>query len=397
MRRLPLLALLALLALTACETGFRPETLIEHLRLIGMQAEPTTLRPGESTALRALVLDPTRSAPPTVLWVGCDPDPYNLNRSPCANPEALDDLGALTGGTGTLPPGVSIVGFNQNARYTAPAGLFDVLAADDPRRTTGTVGMVLAIALAETVSPTATPDELRALFERVQAKEVRSVIALFRVSVSEAPEPNANPIVDHLVVAGERWPRGATVMLLPGEPVRLDLEAPESSFEPYVRQTPSGPEERREKLQVAWYSTSGRFFTTATTLGEPVKNLFTAPGLDPEDPLPERRSGRIHTVHRDSRGGQSWREWPFFVCDAAAPAPAVTRVDWPAAAEGEVTLHGEHLDGVLDLVVDGVALEGGAFSPTTGTWRAVLPAGVAPGAPRGTIHTSGCLRRPLSP
>lgn len=394
MRRLPFLLLLAL---SACETGFRPETLIEHLRLVGMQAEPASLRPGESTRLSALVLDPTRAAPPTVLWVGCAPDPYNLNRSPCANPAALEDPAALTGGTGALPEGLSLIGFDQNARYAVPANLYDVLAADDPRRQSGTVGMVLAIAVAETVDPAASAEELRALFARVEAKEVRSIIALFRVAVSEAPEPNANPVIDGLVVAGERWPTGARVQVLPGEPVRLDVTAPDSSFEPYVRQTPSGPEARAERIQVAWYSTSGRFFTQTTVLTEPVKNLFTAPGLDPEDPLPERRTGRLYTVHRDNRGGQSWREWPFYVCDETAAEPAVTGVEWPTAPEGEVTLRGTNLEGVLDVVVDGVALEAGAFSPATQTWRAVLPAGLPPGDARGTIHTTSCRRRPLRP
>ncbi len=393
MRRLALLV--ALLGLAGCETGFRLETLIEDLRLIGMQAEPAVLRPGEATRLSALVLDPTRAQPPTVLWIGCTPDPYNLNRSPCANPDVLGDPGALTGGTGALPPGVSVIGFNDNASYAVPAGLFDVLPPEDPRRGTGTVGQIVAFAVAETLSPAASEAELRALFERVQRKEVKSIIALFRVTVAEAPEPNANPVIDALVVAGERWPAGARLMLLPGEPVTVDLAAPESTFEPYTRQTPSGPEARVERVQIAWYSTSGSFFTETTALGEPVKNLFTAPGLDPKHPLPERRTGTLHTVHRDSRGGQSWRAWPFFVCDADAPTPRVTSVEWPTGAGGEVTLRGEQLEALLDVVVDGVALEAGAYSPLTGSWRGVLPGGVEPGARRGTLHTQGCRRLPL--
>lgn len=393
MRALRLLALA--LALAGCDTGFRPETLVENLRLIGMQAEPAFLRPGETTRLSALVVDPTRAPPPTVLWIGCEPDAFNLNRSPCASPAVLSDPASLTGGTGTLPPGVSLIGFNQQAAYTVPAGLFDVLAADDARRRTGTVGQIVAFAIAETLSPTATEEELRALFARVEAKEVKTVIALFRVAVSEAPQPNANPVVDGLVVAGERWPDGARVMLLPGEPVRVDLTAPETSFERFTRETPGGVEERVERIQVAWYSTSGRFFADTTALTEPVKNLFTAPGLTDADPLPERRTGTIYTVHRDSRGGQSWREWPFFVCDPDAPAPRVTAVSWPAEAGGEVTLTGEHLESVLDVIVDGAALGGGAFSPATGVWRGALPAGVPPGAARGVVHTRACRRVPL--
>jgi hypothetical protein len=330
-----------------------------------------------------------------VLWIGCEPDPFNLNRSPCANPAVLNDPGSLTGGTGALPAGVSVIGFNQQAAYTVPAGLFDVLAPEDKRRRTGTVGQVIAFAVAETISPTATPEELRALFARVEAKEVKTVTALFRVTVAEAPQPNANPVVDGLLVAGERWPDGARVMVLPGEPVRVDLTAPDSSFELYTRETPAGVEERRERIQVAWYSTSGRFFTETTALGEPVKNIFTAPGRTDDDPLPERRSGTIYTVHRDSRGGQSWRSWPFFVCDPDAPEPRVTTLDWPDAPEGEVLLRGEQLESVLDVIVDGAALIGGAFSPATQSWRGTLPPGVAPGTRRGVVHSRACRRLSL--
>ena len=45
-----------------------------------------------------------------------------------------------------------------------------------------------------------------------------------------------------------------------------------------------------------------------------MKTIFTAPGST-ADPVPERRTGILYTVFRDTRGGQSWREWPFFVCD----------------------------------------------------------------------------------
>ena len=119
--------MLLVLFLTACDPGFRPETLVENLRLIGVSAEPPSLNPGQSTRVTALILDPSRRAPSTVLWLGCEADPYNLNRSPCANPEVLQDPTALTGGTGNLPPGVSVIGFNEQAFYSVPTGLFDVL------------------------------------------------------------------------------------------------------------------------------------------------------------------------------------------------------------------------------------------------------------------------------
>lgn len=393
-KRLDGLWLLLATLLLGCDPGFRPETLVENMRLIGVSATPANLAPGETALVSALVLDPSRTSPSTVLWLGCEADPYNLNRSPCANPEVLQDPSALTGGTGMLPPGVTVIGLNDRAAYTVPAGLFDVLAPEDPRRGKGTVGQVIAFAVAETVSPQAPMEELQALFERVQRKEVKSVIALFRINVSEAPVRNANPVVDSLVVANEPWPRNARFFVKEQEPITLDVLAPESSFEPFVLETPTGPEMKTERILTAWYSTSGRFSETSTALGEGVKTIFTAPG-SAQDPVPERRTGTLYTVFRDTRGGQAWREWPFFVCDAGLNSPVVSRVDWPSAADAPVVLHGEDLGSVLDVIVDGVALERAAFLSATGTFQGYLPAGVPLGEKRGVVHTKGCTRIPL--
>ena len=386
--------LLGLLLLTGCDPGFRPETLIENLRLIGVSAQPAKILPGESTRLSALLLDPTRTTPSTVLWLGCEADPFNLNRSPCANPAVLQDPSALTAGTGMLPPGVTVIGLNDQAFYTVPAGLFSVLATDDPRRQKGTVGQIIAFAVAETVSPQATREELQALFERVQRKELKSVLALFRVAISESPEGNANPVVDSLVVANETWPKGARFFVREGEPITLDVIAPESSFEPFVLETPTGTEMKTERILTAWYSTSGRFSETSTALGEGVKTIFTAPGIA-ADPVPERRTGTLYTVFRDTRGGQSWRDWPFFVCDTSLRAPEVTQVDWPATAMGPVVLHGANLDSVLDVIVDGVALERAAFISGSGTFQGTLPSSVPVGTKRGLVHSKRCTRSPL--
>ncbi|MFO0597919.1 MAG: hypothetical protein U0228_21635 [Myxococcaceae bacterium] len=389
------LALLLLVLLTGCDTDFRPETLVENLRLIGVSASPANLRPGESAMVSALVLDPSRAPQPsTVLWIGCAADPFNLNRSPCANPDVLRDSSTLSGGTGSLPEGVSIIGFGPRATYAVPATLFDPLAADDARRQSGTVGITIAFAVAETVSPAAPPEELQALFERVQRKEVKSVLALFRIAISESMVRNENPVVDALVVAGERWPSGARVLVREREPVLLDVIAPDSTFEPYEVSTPEGVTQKNEKVLTAWYSTAGRFSEERTTIGEDVKTIFTAPGSE-KDPLPEGRTGTLFTVFRDTRGGQAWRTWPFFVCDDAASAPTIERVEWPAVATDPVVLHGASLENVVDVVVDGAALSNGAFSPATQTWRGFLPAGVELGVKRGVVHDTTCSRHLL--
>jgi hypothetical protein len=294
-----------------------------------------------------------------------------------------------------LPPGVSVIGFNEQAFYSVPAGLYDVLAPEDPRRQSGTVGQMIAFAVAETVRPQASREELEALFARVRSKEVKSVLALFRVQISESTVRNVNPLVDSLVVANERWPSGARFFVREKEPVSLDIIAPESSFESYVFTPPMGDAEMKtERILTAWYSTSGRFTETSTALNEGVKTIFTAPGST-SDPVPERRTGTLYTVFRDTRGGQSWREWPYFVCDDSLTAPEVSSVDWPATIADPVVVRGNNLSSVLDVIVDGVALERASFVESSATFQGYLPSSIPVGTKRGTIHTRRCTRQPL--
>lgn len=385
-----------LLVLGACDYGFKPVTLVENLRVLGVRADPPDLVPGQTATLEALTPDPSRARPSTVLWVGCDPDPYDLNRTACADTSLLQDPAALTGGTGVLPPGVRVIGLNGRATYAASADLFAQLPQDDSRRTLGTVGQVLAFTVAEEVSPAASSDELKALFERVQRKEVRSIIAIFRVRISEASERNTNPSVSALRLGDEVVPAGAHVALLPGAAAVLDLEVDPAVFETYTVVTPSATETRTERILTAWYSTLGRFDHDRTALGEEVKATLSAPGgADRTDVVPERRTGTLWAVLRDTRGGVAWYDWPMFVCDASLAEPAVTQVEWPTEAKGLVVLRGVHLGSVLDVVVDGRALEGAAYSPTSGTWVGTLPAGVPVGAARGELRSKTCARGPL--
>ena len=381
-----MLAIAAAVALMNCDPGFKPETLISDLRLIGIQATPADLHPGEETQLEALVLDPLRTGS-TVLWIGCEPDPFAQNRSPCADPAVLSDPSALTGGTGTLPPGVTLIGFNDQATYRVPAGLFDVLPADDQRRQSGTVGIVIAFAISETVSPSASQEELQAVFARVQRKETKSIVGIFRINVSESSQRNTNPVVSSIVVAGETWPTNARVTVRPGEPVMLDIVAPDSSFEPYTQVSPSGVVDKTERILSAWYSSSGRFTETSTALREEVRTIFKAPT--------ESGAGTLFTVFRDTRGGNAWREWSYFVCDDAAPTPEISSVDWPADQMNPVTLHGNNVSSVLDVIVDGVALEDGSFSSATGAWTGYFAAGAMIGEQRGTVNHTNCTRSEL--
>lgn len=380
------------LFLAACTPeDFPTESLVDRLRMLGISSSPADLAPGETAQLSALVLDPTRSGATTTFWLACDPDPFNENRSACTDPAVVNDPSRL-GDMNALPPGVRFAGLNATATYSAPRGLFDLLAADDPRRTLGTVGTLITISVAEAVSPTAPMEELAALFGRVQRREVASLISLFRVRISEDPERNQNPQVSRLIVDGVDWPAGARVMVKPAQDVVLDVDAADSAFEPFTAVTPSGPEARTERILVSWYSTAGRFSETRTAMREQVKTTYTAPGKKPFDPVPERRTGTLWTVLRDTRGALTWREFPLFVCDESLPTPSVTKVTAPVDRLSPVVVEGENLGSVLDVIVGGVALTRGRADAAGTSWTGEVPASVAAGSREVVVHSRRCER-----
>lgn len=391
----PVLGLLLVLGSTllACGEGWQPESIIEDLRVLGMRSEPAELKPGESAALSALIVDPAHPGQPiTTLWLGCAPDPFAKGRSACSDPEALQDPSKLLSGGGELPPGVSFIGLNDQASYRTAADLFSVLAADDPRRQTGTVGQVIAVSIAAKTSPVPTPQELQALFARVQAKEIQSVLTLFRIKVSESPTRNTNPSITAFTVGGEPHPVGAHVQVYPVQELELGVEAPDAAFEPYVEVTPTTREDKTERLTSAWYSTAGRFKDMRVALKTDVKPRFTGPG-NPDyrlDVIPPRRFGTFFVVLRDTRGGQAWTQKPFYVCDIPQRDPIVTAVRAPATRADLVVLEGQDLGGLLDVVVGGFALTKGTVNAATGNYEALIPSGLAPGTYPVALTSKSC-------
>jgi hypothetical protein len=389
--------LISLLLCVGCDQGFRPETLLSDMRLLGVRASPAELMPGESANLEALLVDPSRPGKnSTLLWVGCEADPFNENRSVCADPDLVTDPSRLTGGSGQLPKGVSIIGFNNMARYTTSKTLFNVLPADDVRRLNGTVAQVVVIAVAEEVSPAAPREELEALFARVQKKELKSVVGIYRLRISENSERNSNPKLTHLTLGTERWPLGSRIPIKQGVEMPMELVATDDSFEAFSLVTPSGIEKQTERLLVAWYSTAGLFTEERVAIGAEVKSVFKSPNDTEKNKIPERRVGQIHAVVRDTRGGQTFVQNRFFVCDDSLPQPAITSVLWPSMHGEAVRIAGTNLENLLDVFVDGIELERPAYSTTQMTFEAYFPSGMTPGTKRGFVTTKTCARLPLS-
>jgi hypothetical protein len=275
-----------------------------------------------------------------------------------------------------LPAGVRIIGIDDHASYSVPSTLFDVLDPSDPRRKTGTVGLIVSIAVAADVPITAGAQELQPILQKVASKEIASQLTLFRVTVSESDNPNHNPAIDDLLVDGSLLPRGATVQMTAYDAHLLDLTA--HDYEKYDEATPAtGVQHLTERIVAAWYTTAGRFDHDRVALTESVKARLTAPGsvaLE-NDPIPDDRRGTLWAVVRDSRGGQSWSTWPWWLCDPSQPRPIITSVETTSGTltnPGTLTLHGVHLDQIMNVYGSGAVLRG-AYSPQAKTWAGDAP------------------------
>lgn len=370
-----------------CGASFPPETLVDSLRVLAVTAEPPEVAPGEPANLSVLYSDPSRvGGASTVLWVGCEPDPQDLGRSPCNDATILLQPTKIS----DYPQGLQLLGFGPRASYKSTAGVFDVLEPANPIRRSGSIGQVMALVVGEEVDPGATSEKLRGYFERIEKHETQAVVALTRILVSEKPqaERNLNPTLGRLEVNGQPLPVGARLAVQAGAVVELSMKIDAAAAQTYVEQQPTGPVTKTEKVVGAWYSTRGRFdrerFDVA---GAPITH-FTAPGSTqfPDDTVPERRTGSVWLVVRDDRGGQAFATYPFFVCDPSAPKPTISQA---SVSGGSVIVSGERLEGLLDVMVGDAALLRGAYDSVRQAFVGDLPPGLSGQQPV-TARTRGC-------
>jgi len=378
-------AFTSLVFLCACGAQLKPETLVDKLRVLSIVADPPEVKPGQSTQLSALLLDPS-GARTTVIWVGCEPDPFGLGRSACNDTSALLQPTSFT----TFPEGVKILGIGNRASYASAPTLFDPIPVDDSNRFNGVVGPVLAVVIGEEIDPTSTNEELRDLFRRIETQTVKSVFALSRITVSERDPANENPRLEGVDVDGVALPKNATLQVHAGQQVALHVRA--GVGETYTLQLPEGRQERTEQLVAAWYSTGGRFSQERLDVASGPDTIFLAPGAPdlPEDPVPQRRFGTVWAVLRDGRGGQSFSTLPFFVCDDTLPEPQPAQVTAPASSTDPVSVKGTGMSSALDVVVGGIALSRGFYSPAQDAFLGDLPPELAAGTYPVSVRTKRC-------
>jgi hypothetical protein len=375
-----------------CSSAFAPDSLVNSMRVLAIRADSPELHPGDSTNLEPLLVDPTRPGQlNTMVWFGCDPDPLDLDRSACSNLGNVQTASALLadidGGQFDLPPGMHTIGYDGAASYTAPSDSFAQIPAGDPRLLIGTIADMLIVAAAGDLPLTATDAQKNAFFTAVENATIPSVLVIDRLVISEETPLNQNPVLGPVTVDGTPLPDGGTFRVAPGDSPSMDMIVPDSSFETYQEIQPDGTSTTvTESLIAAYYATTGNFSLDRVALRSGTPENFTAPDGSSANPVPPDRAGTLWVVVRDTRGGLNWVQYPLFICDPTLPAPAAASLDPPSGpANGNTTLgvKGQNLSSVLDVVLGGMALGGGAYSPILGEF-----VGVVPPLPSGTYPVS---------
>lgn len=326
-----LAAALALSLLAACNGRLSPSTTVTGVRVLAVGADRPEVRPGESTAVRALIADPHGGGRPLgAVWLGCPP--AELGKSPCDDLAALLDLASFA-----QQPGVTGLASNPPV-YSAPPGVLDGLTAAR-REFGGLDGQVVlgASALASGGAP-AGADESTA-----------------RIKVSESRNPNRNPGFTAVTIDGREAPEDQVVEIAADSTpaLRLEVDRDQSEAVPILdllgpapctplagctdpKLCPSadcrrsqmcrvdqGRCEKHEQLRVDWYSTAGTFSRAPPGQGpggaplpdeegdqripRNVQILFVAPGLvRGRDPVPPGGLVTLWVVLRDDRYGVSW-------------------------------------------------------------------------------------------
>jgi hypothetical protein len=295
-RHLPLALIALTLATGACTLNAdkypRPRDLspgwrVDKLRILAIQSEPPEIAPGETAALRALLVDPDETIEATV-WVwcpgevatdfGCPIDPSAFD--PDLTPEELAERGVI----GVEPFWAPTL--------TAESAWLDGL--DARGRLEGINVTVNALAL-----PGADAGDTDAELDFNQLES-----AFKRVVVSEATTPNHNPGIADFTVDGVVIGASTVAIVDRGEAYELSVELAADAIETYVFVNSDDEVEERVELPYAeWFATAGSV-EEDVTLHPFLPSTWIAPDESGE-------AGTWWVVLRDRRGGVSWasRSW----------------------------------------------------------------------------------------
>lgn len=282
MRRL---VLLVALAVAGCNNDFNPQSLVDKLRVLAVQADPPEIPFGATSTLTATAVNPGGAAP-VITWDAC------LLGPPPATGEAINpDCATLPEGDPSLLP----FGVGDSVTATMPVLGPSMVALPDQ-----TNGVYLPVRL------------------KVDGGDGNTLVAFYSLRLylgailpPPPPPPNQNPTLTGVFVAAagdagasEEVPVDPTALtpVQSGWVVYLRAFLSDDSQETYQvfdgNPATTPPRTVTETVRISWYATAGEFVNDVTGVEKPT----TTWKLEKHLPAPGSVID-LWVVARDERGG----------------------------------------------------------------------------------------------
>jgi hypothetical protein len=190
------LALLATLALSACEAEFAPGTQVNSLRVLAVQADTPYAHPGDTVRLQALSYDPL-ARPITWAWAAC-PSPAGSSVDDCLDQVRAD---AASGELVVLAQGEG----QDNIDVTIPLDALDgIPELARPQALAGVLSIACPGALELGDLGTSLPFRCTDPESGAELDLHDTVVGVKRVFLRES-DVNLNPVIERVLFDGEEW------------------------------------------------------------------------------------------------------------------------------------------------------------------------------------------------
>ena len=307
-----LAAILALvLSLAACGPAFKPQSEVDHPRILGITAVPPEPAFDGTTALEAVVAFPEKLT--VVSWAAC---PLSLGAElqyACATPEIpMPEKGLTARFSGMLfqpflaalgPMFPQLVGFLREIVQQKEYCLRDMLTAYDACSSASAPDAKECIdpGVAATVK-CLRQDGLDITFHLVLKRDDGAILqayrrARFRDATAAKPANQVPTLAGVQVDGAALLVGGETVEALPGETLRLRPVFAPGAVETY--RSVDGAD-TKENLFVSWYATAGSFDHTRSTPEYPDASFTMADASQPQ------AEATVWVFTYDDRLGVSW-------------------------------------------------------------------------------------------
>jgi hypothetical protein len=323
-RALAASVLLAAPAAAGCGPSFDPVSLVESVRVLGIQADKPYPAPGDTVTMTALAVDgrPPGTSKPTPMvmyWVPVV----------CPNPPGDAYFACYPGFGERLKPDVDLTPVLD----AGPMFSFHVpedIITSHPRPKSGTAfGLVTVFGIAcaghvqyvDRGDDTVPPAPPLGCFDETGAElgPDDSVFAYAQVFSFADGRTNQNPVVDGLTLAGAPVDRtaGITFAACPTTgkcgTIALDTVVPSSSWELDPADLDSSGAPLHEEIWADYYVTAGSVDNTALLYDAATGKIASSSSAVKLTPPATTGAGTLWSVVRDNRGGVAWVEVPVQV------------------------------------------------------------------------------------